>query len=102
MNFKDFCKTEKSKEEAKETIETKVKKDNNANKINENDVKEKLEQYSNYSQEELLQEFLSQSQSAKEKGVYNDKNIESIKSTLFPFLSEEQRKKFDSLINMVK
>jgi len=102
MNFKDFCKTDESKIKREKYDENELQGCKKESLNKENELKEKIDKYSSYSQKELLEEFLLKSQEAKSKGVYEEDNINSIKSSLFPYLSEEQKEKFNNLINMVK
>lgn len=71
-----------------------------------NKSKEKVEdymnKYSNLSQEELMKEFLKVSNEKKRNGGFSASEINNIKSTLAPFLNDEQKLNLDNLINMVK
>ncbi len=96
MNFKDFCKTDESRKEKKDE---KMYKENNADKKS---VEDKLNKYSKLSSEELMTEFIKESQSVKDKGGYNSDQIEMMRNVLFPHLSEEQKRYFETLIGMVK
>lgn len=65
-------------------------------------VEDYMCKYSNLSQEELMKEFLKVSNEKKRNGGFSASEINNIKSTLAPFLNDEQKLNLDNLINMVK
>jgi len=67
-----------------------------------NKVENYMNRYSNLSQDELMKEFLRVSQEKKKNGGFSSSEINNIKETLAPFLSEEQKQNLNNLINMVK
>ena len=74
--------------------------------VNEKDVKGRVEElvnkYESYSEQELLNEFLKESQKAKANGIYNSDKIDELRTLLSPMLSEEQKDYFEKLVGMLK
>ena len=76
-------------------------KSNTQSKSSE-DIEKMYNQYSKYSESELMQEFLKMSKLKKQKGELSDSVIDTYRNTLFPYLSDEQKKTFEYLLNVVK
>ena len=91
--FSEFnsCNIEKSDVE-------KLAKENN---INLNNVENSINKYSNYSEDELMNEFLKVTKERKSKGEINAEEIENLKNTLYPMLTEEQKARFNYLIKFM-
>ena len=51
---------------------------------------------------ELMQEYIKQSKSVKDKGGYSQEQLTLLRETLFPHLNDEQKAYFETLIGMVK
>ena len=68
----------------------------------ENSVKEKLQKFQGYSQNQLVSELLSEAAKQKKQGNLDDKKLAEISQTILPFLDEEQQKKFNSLIDLLR
>ena len=66
------------------------------------DINDLIDKYSTYSYEELMNEFLKESDRKKKIGELSDSQLDTIKSTLKPYLSEEKQNKLDDLFNVVK
>lgn len=66
------------------------------------DINDLIDKYSTYSYEELMNEFLKESDRKKKTGELSDSQLDTIKSTLKPYLSEEKQNKLDDLFNVVK
>jgi hypothetical protein len=68
-------------------------------KTNE-DIEELIHKYSEYSQSELMSEFMRETE--KRKGEFSDEKLSSIKNILTPYLDDNQQQKLNDLLNMVK
>ena len=88
-SFNDFLKEEDVVEEVK-------------NATIEQDVNELIDKYSTYSQEDLMAEFLKESERKKLNGELDDGQLSRVKNILAPYLSAEQQEKLNNLLNMVK
>ena len=66
-----------------------------------NNVEEQLKKYENFSQAELMQEFIKESKKQKQNGNLDRDKMENIKSTLLPFLNSNQQKQLDYLMGIV-
>lgn len=76
----------------------KIKKEN---KEEVKSIEEKLKEYENLSQAELMQEFIKESTKQKENGELTNEKIENIKQTLLPLLNNEQQKNLDYLLGII-
>ena len=104
MNFKEFCKNKESIcddncNSKNVQDESCVKKNKANNYIN---VEDRVEEYSKLTKDELLKEFLKESGKLKQSGNFNESQIENMRSTLAPFLNEEQKTYFEQLMGMVE
>ncbi len=64
-------------------------------------VEDLMDKYKNYSQEELIQEFIKESKKQKENGELNSFQIENIKNTLSPYLTDSQKQNLNNLMDMI-
>ena len=64
-------------------------------------IEDKIEKYSAYSSDELMQEFLNISKQQKLSGKLNSEYISNIKNTLAPYLSVEQKNTLNSLMDKI-
>ena len=60
-----------------------------------------MDKYKNYSQEELIQEFIKESKKQKQNGELNSFQIENIKNTLSPYLTDSQKQNLNNLMDMI-
>ncbi|MBP5651406.1 MAG: hypothetical protein J6X00_01910 [Clostridia bacterium] len=65
------------------------------------DLEKLISKYSKKSQSELMNEFIKLSSEKIKNGTFNKENINNIKNTIFPYLTEEQKKSFYSIISQV-
>lgn len=78
------------------------------NKIFEEDVsvedslKNKINKYSSYSQDDLMNEFLKLTIEKKKQGKLDNDELSSLKKTIEPMLNNEQKKTMNNLFEMVK
>lgn len=69
---------------------------------NKNNYEEMIDKYSKLSNDELISEFIKLTAKEKKNGNLKDRELESIKNTISPYLDAKQNKNLDSLINLVK
>lgn len=65
-------------------------------------INQTIEKYSDFSENQLMQEFLNQTNIQKQKGEFDEKRLENIKSTLTPYLNSQQLEKLNEIMKMVK
>ena len=95
-NFSDFIKNEKHSDNINNT------KTNDEKQVNKDDLEDMINSYSKLGQDELLNEFMKLTLEKKKKGVLDEKELNNIKSTIEPFLNEEQKSILDKILNMVR
>ena len=88
--FSDFVKDENN---GKERVE---------NQPNTEDISKLIDKYSTYSQADLMDEFLKESERKKQNGELSDDDVIKLKTTLAPLLNDEQKSRLNDLLNMVK
>ena len=86
--------------------EQKIKREDNIHKqkndnqsIGENMVNDYLNKYKDYSQEQLIDEFLKITNESRKSGALDSQKISEVVSKLTPFLSDSQKKGLDDLLN---
>jgi hypothetical protein len=95
-NFSDFIKSEKQNENIENS------KYNDEKQINKENLEDMINNYSTLSQDELLSEFMKLTIDKKKKGVLDENELNTIKSTIEPFLNNEQKSNLDKILNMVR
>jgi hypothetical protein len=66
------------------------------------DLQSKIDKYSNYSEDKLLNEFVKLTMEKKKRGELLDVELENLKNTISPMLNIEQKKSLERLIQLVK
>ena len=89
MNLKEF--SENKKQNHEEEVNDKVKKN----------IEDKVDYYSNFSNDELYNEFLKEVNKGKKNGTINKQKLNEIKETILPFLDNDKRKKLDELLKII-
>lgn len=82
----------------------------NFNEFNNQDEFNNIEQnlddvyskYSSYSENELMQEFLKQTQIQKQNGALDMDKLEQVKQVLLPYLDESQKETLEQILNKIK
>jgi hypothetical protein len=74
----------------------------NADKIDKENLEDMINSYQGLSENELLNEFLKRTIDKKKKGELKKDELELIKSTIIPYLNEEQKINLDKLLRMVE
>lgn len=67
----------------------------------EQDVRQKFEEYSSKSEEQLMSELSSLAARMKREGTFDAAVMENLYNTASPFLNEAQRQRMRQLINML-
>lgn len=72
-------------------------------KNNKNEKLEDLiENYSKLSDNDLMKEFLKLTIERKKQGSLSDGELETLKSTILPYLDEKQKNTLENLLEMIK
>lgn len=98
QNFSDYIKNNKSNKSSSVSEDYKIEGDS---KTKEN-LQSKIDEYSNYSSDKLISEFVRLTIEKKRKGELTDFELEKLKSTITPMLNDEQKKTLENLMQMVK
>lgn len=64
-------------------------------------VEDLMNKYSGLSEQQLMQEFIKESNKGKQNGTINKNYLNNIKSTLMPHLSNEQQANLKNLMDMI-
>lgn len=84
-----------------EYIKTDIVDDKTQNISNTEDINKLIEKYSTYSYDELMSEFLHETEKKKQNGELTSSKLNTIKTTLKPYLSDEKLQKLDDLFDKV-
>ena len=60
-----------------------------------------INNYSNYSEDELIQEFLRLTKEGKKNGTLNTDNLKKLSETVKPMLNEKQKKMLEMYLNYI-
>jgi len=96
-NFSDYIKNNSKGEKSSNN-----KNVNTNSQLNEQNLEKLIDKYSSYSSNDLLNEFIKLTIEKKKKGELNNQELQKIKSTIVPFLSQEQKSKLDEIIELVE
>lgn len=92
--LKNFTPTPKAKEE---------KKIDDSNKsVNEAGIENMIKAREGKSEEQLTAELLKTVKKSKEEGRFSESEMENFKNTVSPLLNDEQRKKLDEIMLLLK
>jgi len=67
-----------------------------------NNISQLLEGYQGMSSDQIMSEFLRVADQKRKDGTLNFEYLNNIQKTLFPYLNEEQKQMFNSLLNQIK
>lgn len=70
--------------------------------FNENDASRVYEQYSGRSEDELFSELIRATNEQKQAGTFDMDGLSELESALSPMLSDEQKKKLDRLLSVLR
>lgn len=73
--------------------------DGNQDKVNE--YQSILDKYKNMDSNQLMSNLFSEASKLRQEGKLDDNTLNSLKSTLSPFLNNEQQNMLNSLINSI-
>lgn len=96
MDFRKDISSEKYKNQNKNVNNKKVESEN----INQDMFYENLNKYKNFSQSELMQEFLRIGGNLKQNGQLTEENKRKIFESLSVMLDDEQKQKLMNLLGM--
>ena len=71
-------------------------------KLNQDEIKQKIERYKNMSQSELMNELIKETNKQKSNGNLNEKKLQDIKNSMAEFMSAEEQKKLDDIIKILR
>jgi len=104
--FSDFLNTEpknnKKEDKSNETTKNFDNIDKNFSERDKKGYEDMINQYSGYSQEELMKELLKVSNEEKQKGNVDNNFFEKVSDTLSPYLSDEQKQNMKDIINKIR
>lgn len=66
-----------------------------------NNIESLVDKYSNLSSEELFNEFIKETNKGKENGTISAEYLNNIKSTLSPYLNNEQKNNLNNLMDII-
>ncbi len=75
---------------------TRMEKENSSN-----DQMEKIKEYSQKSENELMAELIQMATRGKADGTITDESINEFRDRLYPLLNEEQQKRLDSILSNI-
>ena len=85
-----------------EYIKKDLPKENPLDDIKSAEINDAINRYSGYSNDELMAEFIKQTNAQKQAGNYDSKKMENVKNTLMPYLNAEQQKRLNEIMKMVE
>lgn len=69
---------------------------------NSEHLEEMIDRYSKLSDNDLMEEFLRLTIEKKKQGKLNDGELEILKNTIIPYLSDNQKNSLENLLDMIK
>lgn len=84
-SFSDFANTNIPKEESE------IKEPNGFKREDMSGFEDLINNYSKYSEKELMQEFLRLTQEGKKNGTLNSKSLRALSETVMPMLNKKQQ-----------
>jgi hypothetical protein len=70
-------------------------------KISKEDISQLYNKYKDMPQEQLVEEFVKSAKAQRTSGALDDNKINQIYSTLCPYLNNQQKEFFDTLIHKI-
>lgn len=99
MDFKDFC---NQKMDSQEQKITKTKLSQLSEEQLKNSAQEMLNKYSNYSQDQLMQELINQTKQKQKDGSLSPEKMEQMYQTIYNILPQESRKNLQNIFDRLK
>lgn len=101
MDFNDYCKTTTFENIQKDNFVNTQKQSYNQ-KIDEQDIQQKLKNYQNLSQNDLMAELLKETNKQKQNGNLDNKKLTDLGNQLKPMLDSSQQAKLDEILKMLR
>ena len=71
-------------------------------KNDEENIEKIMAKYSDYSEDELMSEFIKESVRKRENGELTEEQLDRISNLLKPYLNDMQKQKLDDLFGVIK
>lgn len=92
--LRNFTPTPKVKEEKK--------KEETMERVSEKGLEDMIKDREGRTEKELMDELLQSVRKSKAEGRYSEKDMDNFKKTVMPLLNDEQRKKLDEILLLLK
>ena len=77
-------------------------KENNEQKLSEQDLEKLIDKYSELDNDTLMKEFLKITLEKKKQGKLSDSELSVLKNSILPYLNESQKQSLNSILEIVK
>ena len=77
-------------------------KENNEQKLSEQDLEKLIDKYSELDNVTLMKEFLKITLEKKKQGKLSDSELSVLKNSILPYLNESQKQSLNSILEIVK
>ena len=77
-------------------------KENNEQKLSEQDLQKLIDKYSELDNVTLMKEFLKITLEKKKQGKLSDSELSVLKNSILPYLNESQKQSLNSILEIVK
>ena len=77
-------------------------KENNEQKLSEQDLEKLIDKYSELDNDTLMKEFLKITLEKKKQGKPSDSELSVLKNSILPYLNESQKQSLNSILEIVK
>ena len=77
-------------------------KENNEQKLSEQDLEKLIDKYSELDNDTLMKEFLKITLEKKKQGKLSDSELSVLKNSILPYLNESQKHSLNSILEIVK
>ena len=77
-------------------------KENNEQKLSEQDLEKLIDKYSELNNDTLMKEFLKINLEKKKQGKLSDSELSVLKNSILPYLNESQKQSLNSILEIVK
>lgn len=98
MDFNDYVKNAKFKAESTQQSTNNTQTQN----IDDKFIQQMLNKYKGMSQEQLLNQLLTETNKQKQSGQLSNKKIDDLSNQLKPFLDANQQDKLDEILKMMR
>ena len=77
-------------------------KENNEQKLSEQDLEKLIDKYIELDNDTLMKEFLKITLEKKKQGKLSDSELSVLKNSILPYLNESQKQSLNSILEIVK